>query len=85
MSPIHFQTVIGPEQVIRPPEGMILPEGPIDVIVKTLPNDDIEAGNRPQTNREWLLGLAAESERTAPLLPADLAERHDHYAHGKSL
>jgi hypothetical protein len=84
MSPIHFQTVIGPEQVIRLPNGVNLPEGPVDVVVKT-PEGATETGDRPQAVRDWLLGLAAESEQISPDLPADLAERHDHYAHGKPL
>ena len=34
--------------------------------------------------RDWLLALAAEAEHAAPNLPCDLAEHHDHYAHGSS-
>mgnify|MGYP003541794953 CR=1 FL=1 len=82
MLPIHFQAVIGPEQVIRPPNGINLPEGPIEVIVTT-PDEMRQSNDRPPAVREWLLGLATESERVAPQLPADLAELHDHYAHGK--
>jgi hypothetical protein len=85
MSAIHFQTVIGPEQVIRPPDGTILPEGPIDVTINTLPGDAEGPGTRPQATRDWLLGLAEEAERAAPPLPTDLAEHHDYYAHGKPL
>jgi hypothetical protein len=33
--------------------------------------------------RAWLLALAEEAERLAPELPPDMAEHHDHYAHGK--
>ncbi len=35
--------------------------------------------------RAWLLASAreAEADPEARLLPADLAEQHDHYAHGK--
>jgi len=32
---------------------------------------------------DWLLALAREAEEAAPNLPVDLAEQHDHYAHGK--
>ena len=84
MPPIHFQTIVGSEQVIRPPSGVNLPEGLIEVIV-TMPEEVREAGNHPTAVRDWLLGLATESERVAPKLPVDLAEHHDHYAHGKPL
>jgi hypothetical protein len=33
--------------------------------------------------REWLLKMAAEAEQDSTPLPADLAENHDFYAHGK--
>ncbi len=32
--------------------------------------------------RDWLLAMAREAEDLAPDLPSDLAEHHDHYAHG---
>lgn len=37
------------------------------------------------TTRAWLLALAREAEADPEVqnLPADLAEQHDHYAHGK--
>jgi hypothetical protein len=35
------------------------------------------------STRAWLLALAAKIEATAPPLPSDMAEHHDHYAHGK--
>lgn len=37
------------------------------------------------STRAWLLAAAreAEADPEARLLPADLAEHHDHYAHGK--
>jgi hypothetical protein len=37
------------------------------------------------STRAWLLATAreAEADPEARLLPADLAEQHDHYAHGK--
>jgi hypothetical protein len=33
--------------------------------------------------RAMLLAWARKAEETAPPLPSDLAENHDHYAHGK--
>jgi hypothetical protein len=82
MSPIHFQAIVGPEQVIRPPSGVSLPLGPIEVIVN-MPEEEKHANDDLQPMREWLLGLASEAEQAAPDLPSDLAEYHDHYAHGK--
>ncbi len=37
------------------------------------------------STRAWLLSIAreAEADPEAHSLPADLAEQHDHYAHGK--
>jgi hypothetical protein len=37
------------------------------------------------STRAWLLATARDAEKDpeARLLPADLAEQHDHYAHGK--
>ncbi len=32
---------------------------------------------------QMLLAWARKAEQTAPPLPSDLAENHDHYAHGK--
>jgi hypothetical protein len=34
------------------------------------------------STRDWLLAMAREAETLAPALPEDLAEHHDHYAHG---
>jgi hypothetical protein len=84
MSTIHFQTVVGPEQVIRPPSGVSLPEGLIEVVVTAVQETQSRA-DPPMALRDWLLALAAESERLAPSLPPDLAERHDRNAHRKPL
>ena len=37
------------------------------------------------STRAWMLAFAAEAETTLAALdlPADLAQHHDHYAHGK--
>ena len=49
------------------------------------PAAELAREDRMASTREWLLALAreAESEPEARTLPADLAEQHDHYAHGK--
>lgn len=83
METIRFTAVVDENQVIRPPSGVVIPQGELEVTVRPLtlaapPEDDPLA-----PTREWLLTLAAEAERAAPELPADMAERHDHYAHGK--
>jgi len=33
--------------------------------------------------RAWLLDLSADAVQAAPDLPEELAQQHDHYAHGK--
>jgi hypothetical protein len=83
MAQIHFQTVVGPDQVIRPPAGINLPEGPIEVIVQSPCSAVSQEETGVHSTQNWLLSLAAEAERLAPSLPADLAEHHDFYAHGK--
>lgn len=62
-----------------PPEGTKVHVEPI-----------ASAGNGPGVaddpaarTRGWMLSLAREAEAQAPPLPRDLAEHHDHYAHGK--
>ena len=79
METIRFRAVVDQEQVIRPPAEVKLPEGVLEVTVCPVPAD------RLAPTRDWLLALAAEAEQAAPDLPSDLAEHHDHYAHGKPL
>jgi len=81
MNAIEFSAVVGQDQVIRPPEGITLPRGEVKVTVR--------AGVAPpeadslESTRTWLLALAKDAENAAPDLPSDMAENHDHYAHGK--
>jgi len=85
MDSIRFNAVVDEEQVIRPPVGVRLPEGEIEVTVRPRqPASGAEADALAPT-RDWLLALASEAEKGAPALPDDLAEHHDHYAHGKPL
>ena len=85
MQTIHFQTVIKDDGVIRPPNGLSLPQGLVDVVVKAT-NLEIDTNREPWiATRAWLLALAQEAEQAGPNLPPDLAEHHDHYAHGKPL
>ena len=79
MDAIQFTTVVGADGLIHPPEGVLLPEGEIEVSVRS------KNGQAPTTTphpHQWLLDVARESEALAIELPADMAENHDHYAHG---
>jgi hypothetical protein len=82
METIQFNTVVQQDQVIRPPSGIILPLGEIEVTVRAriapVGGDDALA-----PTRAWLLNLATEAEQVTLDLPSDLAEHHDYYAHGK--
>jgi hypothetical protein len=82
MAHIHFKAVVDQEQIIRPPQGIILPVGEIEVTVR--PAEAIPGNADPLApTRNWLLALAEQAEQAEPPLPCDLAEHHDHYAHGK--
>ena len=84
MDTIQFQAVVGAEQVIRPPAGVHLPRGTLEVTVRVASAEQ-DAADPLAPTRDWLLAVAADAERAGPDLPADLAEHHDHYAHGKPL
>jgi hypothetical protein len=62
--------------VVLEGQGTALAEGTV-VRVEPVADDDPLA-----TTRGWLLHLSDEAEAEAPSLPDDLAEHHDHYAHG---
>lgn len=85
MKTIRFHTVVDQEQVIRPPAGIALPEGAIEVTVRHIEPPATPEVDPLASTRHWLLALAAEAEQAAPNLPRDMAESHDHYAHGKPL
>jgi hypothetical protein len=83
MEQLHFKTLIGEDGIIRAPAGVQLPVGEADVTVVT--REPKRAGQSPKTSglRTMIqeLGRAAE-ELGIRGLPPDLAENHDHYAHG---
>jgi hypothetical protein len=81
MNAIHFNAVVGVDQVIRPPAGVALPEGEIEVMVR--PRAPEPATDSLASTRSWLLALAEDAEKSPSDLPADMAINHDHYAHGK--
>ena len=82
MTEVRFSAIVGEDGVIRPPAGVSIPGGVVEVTVRaelsvTEPSDDPMA-----SARAWLLAMAAESEAIDDPLPDDLAMNHDHYAHG---
>ena len=81
MQTIQFNAVVDDDQVIRPPQGVRLPSGEIQVTVRPIAPTPPPAGDALAPTRAWLLVLAAEAEQQGP----DMAEHHDHYAHGKPL
>ncbi len=83
MGTIRFQTLVGKDQIIRLSEGVAFPPGQVEVIVRAVNHPDKARVNPLEPTRKWLPSLATEAELQAPELPSDLAENHDHYAHGK--
>jgi hypothetical protein len=80
MDVIQFTTVIGPDGLIHPPDGVELPAGSVKVVVRPEQASDAQTA---ELTFGWLVDLAREVEALNPNLPSDLAEQHDHYAHGK--
>jgi len=87
MDQVRFHTIVGEDRVIHLPEGIDLPRGPIEVTVRPSPPATApeSPGDPMAPTRSWMLALAAEAEASLSALdlPADLAEHHDYYAHGK--
>lgn len=81
METIEFRAVVDRDQVIRPPNGVTLPAGQVEVRVRPIARESVV--DSLTTTKSWLLALAADAEEAHPDLPADMAEQHDHYAHGK--
>ena len=84
METIEFHAVVDQDQVIRPPDGVLLPRGEVAVTVRSRQPEPASSTDSLAPTRAWLLALATDAEQAAPDLPSDLAEHHDHYAHGKS-
>jgi hypothetical protein len=76
MDPVRFTAVLGPDRTIRLPEGVVVEPGPIEVTLKTPAAEN----GRTENIAQRLANAARELGITD--LPADLAENHDHYAHG---
>jgi hypothetical protein len=86
MNEIRFTTVIGEDQVIRPPRDVKLPKGKAEVIVtQAASQSENQLGNLPQSSWplvEHLAQLANELGIHPDEFPADIAQNHDYYAHG---
>ena len=86
MNEIRFTTVIGEDQVIRPPRDVKLPKGKAEVIVtQAASQSDHRIVNPPQSSWplvEHLAQLANELGIHPDEFPTDLAQNHDYYAHG---
>ncbi len=83
MAEIRFLVNVGGDRVIRAPAGVVLPEGEVEVTVRAAAGRAVPGADALGPTRAWLLAMAEDAEALAPGLPADLAEHHDHYAHGK--
>src|SRR4051794_22650496 len=59
--------------------------GGVEVTVRAVEKPAPAREDSMAATRDWLLRVAAEAEALDPDLPSDLAENHDHYAHGKPL
>jgi hypothetical protein len=86
MSEIRFLAVVGEDQTIRPPAGISIRPGEVEVLVRPAiprldPTPDRSDPDRLAKTREWLLAMAAKAEAIEDDLPSDMAENHDHYTH----
>ena len=86
MSTVRFNTVIGEDRTIRPPEGVRLTPGKAEVIVVQTP-DGAAGSSEEQALAGEIPAIAGDLARFAHLqkvgeLPDDLALHHDHYLHG---
>ena len=82
MDSIRFETTVGDDGLIRLPASMNAPSGAVEVTVRPIVQN--EDSNVVSETRNWLLEAASEAEAAGIELPADMAARHDYYAHGKS-
>ncbi len=85
MSEVRFLAVVGEDQAIRPPIGILIPQGEVEVTVRVMTAGPSADEEDLAEMREWLVGLAREAEAIDEVLPSDMAKNQDHYAHGKPL
>jgi hypothetical protein len=86
MSTIRFNTVIGEDRTIRPPEGVRLTPGKAEIIVVQAP-DGAAGSSEEEAPAAGVPEVAGELARFAREqgvgdLPTDFALNHDHYLHG---
>ena len=82
MDAIRFNTVVGDDHLIHVPAGVSVPTGELQVTLAPVPKNEAAEVALAET-RQWLLAFAEEAEKANPDLPADMAARHNYYAHGK--
>jgi hypothetical protein len=84
MDAIRFHTTIGSDGVIRPPSDVQLAPGEVDVVVVPSEVTRQTGGSvQPATAKDLFADLLKMAEGVDwSGVPTDLAENHDHYAHG---
>jgi len=84
MSELRFHTTVGEDRIIHLPKDSGVVPGEVDVIIIQPKKQAMEAESKAPSDK-WLL-VEDLSEAATQLsvcdLPSDLAENHDHYAHG---
>jgi hypothetical protein len=66
------------------PGRALPPDGTRVRVEIAAPSSSVEQGDdHLARTRAFLLAASREAEANAPPLPLDMAENHDHYAHGK--
>ena len=68
--------------MIRLPAGVTPPKGEVKVIVRMPITEPSSEEADIDSLRDFLLRMVAEAEAIDAELPDDMAENHDHYAHG---
>jgi hypothetical protein len=58
-------------------------EHPAEAGDRIVAEEDSGEDDPMAATRAWMLAIAEEAWADAPDLPSDMAENHDHYAHGK--
>jgi hypothetical protein len=83
MAAVHFRALIEEDRIIRVPPGITLAPGEAEVIL--LQPDRVATPDAPPPPSRLAQRLAALADQLGISgLPTDLAENHDHYAHGAS-
>ena len=84
MEEVRFFATIGEDQMNRPPTGVQIPGGEVEVVIRPVVADEpVSDIDSMAEMRAFLLAFAAEAEAIDAPLPSDLAENHDFYGHGK--